>query len=49
MNPTIEKLRASIWPVVINLWIATVIGLFLLLRVAGSNTGKHLLKSLRMH
>ena len=49
MNPTIEKVRVKIWPVVIDLWIATVLVLFLLLRVAGSNTGKHLLQLLGMN
>jgi hypothetical protein len=49
MNPAIEKLRVKVWPMVIDLWIATVLVLFLLLRVAGSNTGKHLLKLLGMN
>jgi len=49
MNPAIEKLRFKVWPVIIDLWIATVLVLFLLLRVAGSNTGKHLLKLLGLN
>jgi hypothetical protein len=49
MNPRIEKLRGKVWPVVIDLWMATVLILFLLLRVAGSSTGKHLLKLLGMN
>ncbi len=44
MNPTIEKLRVEIWPVVIDLWIASVLAGFVMLRLIGSNTGKHLLK-----
>ncbi len=49
MDSAIEKVRGKIWPVVIDLWIATVLVLFLLLRVAGSNTGRHLLQLLGMN
>ncbi len=49
MDSAIEKVRGKIWPVVIDLWIATVLVLFLLLRVAGSSTGKHLLQLLGMN
>jgi hypothetical protein len=49
MNPAIEKLRVKVWPVIIDLWIAGVLVLFFWLRVAGSSTGKHLLKLLGKH
>jgi len=49
MNPAIEKVRVKVWPMVIDLWIATVLILFLLLQVAGSSTGKHMLKLLGMN
>jgi hypothetical protein len=49
MDPAIEKVRDKVWPIVIDLWIATVLILFFWLRVAGSNTGKHLLKLLGMN
>jgi len=46
MKSAIEKFRAIIWPMVINLWITSVLVLFAVLRLVGSHTGKTLLKSL---
>jgi hypothetical protein len=46
MNPAIEKLRVKVWPVVVDVWIAGVLAGFVVIRLIGSNTGKHLLKYL---
>jgi hypothetical protein len=41
-----EKIRSVAWPMIINLWIGGVLAGFVVIRVIGSNTGKHLLKLL---
>jgi hypothetical protein len=41
-----EKIRRAAWPMIINLWIVGVLAGFVVIRVIGSNTGKHLLKLL---
>jgi hypothetical protein len=46
VKPTTKALWRNLWPMIIDLWVASVLLLFIALRVIGSNTGKHLLKAL---
>jgi hypothetical protein len=41
-----QNLGERVWPFLIDFWIAGVLAVFLILRVVGSATGKHLLKLL---
>ena len=49
MKPTIRTLWRNLWPIIIDLWVASVMFLFIAIRVIGSNTGKHLLQALGIH
>ncbi len=49
MKPTIRTLWRNLWPIIIDLWVASVLLLFITIRVIGSNTGKHLLQALGIH
>jgi len=49
VKPTIKALWRNLWPMMIDLWVASVLVLFIALRVIGSNTGKNLLKALGIH
>jgi len=44
----VERLRLAVWPVIVDMWIAGALICFAVLRLIGSNTGKHLLKSVGM-
>jgi hypothetical protein len=49
VKPTIRTLWRNLWPIIIDLWVASVLFLFIAIRVIGSNTGKHLLQALGIH
>jgi hypothetical protein len=49
VKPTIRTLWRNLWPIIIDLWVASVLLLFITIRVIGSNTGKHLLQALGIH
>jgi hypothetical protein len=49
VKPTTKALWRNLWPMIIDLWVASVLLFFIALRVIGSNTGKHLLKALGIH
>jgi hypothetical protein len=49
VKPTIRTLWRNLWPIIIDLWVASVLLLFIAIRVIGSNTGKHLLQALGIH
>lgn len=44
-----KTLAERIWPNLIRFWIAGVFLVFLIVRVAGSNTAKHILHWLGLH
>jgi hypothetical protein len=48
VKATIQKYLRAAWPLIIDLWIAGVLAGFVVIRVVGSNTGKHLLKYFRV-
>ena len=49
VKSTIKTSWRILWPVIIDLWVASVLLLFIAIRVIGSNTGKHLLHALGIH
>ena len=43
------RFRVRLWPVLIHLWIASVFLMFVVIRVLGSNTARHIFHSLVAH